>query len=147
MAGSGRNPLASLLRLRRTAVDAARQDLAACLSAEETAERAVAELKAAIARETEAACSLATDDADVEAFAAWLRQVRPRQAEAHAAHDRARDETARSRAALAAARAAERAAEVMLDKRTAEQRAEAEKRAQREIDEGAQRRRRRHEAE
>ena len=135
------DPLASLLRLRRTTVDAARQDLATCLSAEDAAERTVAELKAAIAREMEAASSLATEDSDVEAFAAWLRQIRPRQAEAHAAHDRAREETARSRAALAAARAAERAAEVMLDKRAAEERAEDERRAQREIDETAQRRR------
>lgn len=137
---AGRDPLTSLLRLRRTAVDAARQDLAACLSAEEVAARTVAELKAAIAREMDAASSLATDDAEVEAFAAWLRQVRPQQAEACGAHDRARAETVRSRAALAAARAAERAAEIMLDKRAAEQRAEAAKRAQREIDEVAQRR-------
>ena len=132
-----RDPLASLLRLRRTAVDAARQDLAGCLSAEDAAARTVTELKTAIAREMDAASSLAAEDADVEAFAAWLRQLRPRQAEAHAAHDRARAETARSRAALAAARTAEHAAEVMLDKHAAERRAEAERGEQRTLDEVA----------
>jgi flagellar export protein FliJ len=137
-----RDPLTSLLRLRRTTVDAARQDLAACLAAEDAAARTVAELKAAVAREMEAASSLAADDADVEAFAAWLRQIRPRQAEAHAAHDRARANTTRSRAALASARAAERAAEMMLDKRVAEQRAEAERREQHTLDEVALRRHR-----
>ena len=141
MAGKARDPLASLLRLRRTAVDAARQDLATCLATEDAAAHTVAELKAAVAREMAAASSLAADDTDVEAFAAWLRQVRPRQAEAHAAHDRAREETARSRAALAAARAAERAAEIMLEEQAAEQRAEGQRRAQRDLDEMALRRR------
>src|SRR5487761_2092713 len=123
MAGRGRpvsamarDPLEALLRLRRLAVDEARRGVAACLDAEAEAMQAVARLKQAIERETEAASSLATNDADVEAFAAWLRRIRPEQAAAHAAREQAETETARARTVLAAARAAARAAEAMLER-------------------------------
>jgi len=135
-----RDPLVALLRLRHLTVDEARRDLAASLRAEDAAAQVVARLEAAIERETEAACSLAADDADVEAFAAWLRRIRPEQSAAHAAQDRAEAETALARGVLAAARGAARAAEAMLERQESARQAEAERLAQRDIDEVAQRR-------
>ena len=76
----------------------------------------------------------------MEAFAAWLRRIRPKQHAAHAAEAQAEAETAQARAVLAAARAAVRAAEEMLEKHAAAKLAEDEHQAQREIDEAAQRR-------
>ncbi len=133
------DPLEALLRLRRLAVDEARRSVAACVDAEAEAEQAVARLKQAVERETEVASSLAADDADVEAFAAWLRRIRPEQAAAYLARERAETETVRARAVLAAARAAERAVEATLERQAAARQAEAERLAQRDIDEAAQR--------
>jgi flagellar export protein FliJ len=135
-----RDPLETLLRLRRLAVDQARRGLADCLCVESEAAQAVAEIEAAIGHETDVATNLASDDADVEAFAAWLRRIRPKQHAAHAAEAQAEVATAQGRAVLAAARAAVRAAEQMLEEYEAAAREGAEHKAQREIDEVAQRR-------
>lgn len=132
-----RDPLHGLVRLRRFAVDEARGALADCLRCEEAADAAVDGIAAAIERETEAATSLSTNDADVEAFAAWLRRIRPEQHAAHAAQDQAEIETARARAVVAAARGALEAAEDMVKRHEAALRAEAERLAQRDIDEVA----------
>jgi flagellar export protein FliJ len=129
------DPLEALLRLRRMAVDEARRDIAACLRVESEAAAAVAAIEAAIERETEAAISLAAGDAEVEAFGAWFRRIRPKQAAAEAAEAEAETATARARILLGAARAAVRAAEEMLEKRAAEAQAAAERKAQGEIDE------------
>jgi len=134
------DPLESLLRLRRLAVDEARRGLADCLRAESQAAEALAALEAAIERETDVAADLSAGDAEVEAFAAWLRRMRPKQQAAHAAEAEAEAATAQGRAILAAARAAVSAVEDMLAEHTAERKAEAQRQAQREIDEAAQRR-------
>jgi flagellar export protein FliJ len=134
------DPLESLLRLRRHTVDEARRVLADCLRAESHAAEAVAALEATIGRETDVAADLSAGDAAVEAFAAWLRRIRPRQQAAHAAEAEAEVVTAEARAILAAARAAVSAVEDMLAKRAAERIAEARRQDQREIDEAAQRR-------
>ena len=134
------DPLESLLRLRRLAVDEARRGLADCLRAESQAAEALAALEAAIERETDVAADLNAGDAEVEAFAAWLRRMRPKQQAAHAAEAEAEAATAQGRAILAAARAAVSAVEDMLAEHTAERKAEAQRQAQREIDEAAQRR-------
>ncbi|HEY2619395.1 MAG TPA: hypothetical protein VGI78_18790 [Acetobacteraceae bacterium] len=133
------DPLEALLRLRRMAADEARRGLAQCLRVESEAAAAVAAIEAAIERETEAATCLAAGDAEVEAFAAWLRRIRPKQQAAHAAEVEAEAATTRARAVLGAARASVRAVEEMLEKRAATAQAEAERRAQNEIDEVAQR--------
>jgi flagellar export protein FliJ len=135
-----RDPLETLLRLRHLAVDQARRGLADCLRAESAAAHAVAEIEAAIEREAGVAANLASDDAEVEAFAAWLRRIRPKQRAAHVAEAQAEVATAQGRAVLAAARAGVRAAEKMLEEHAAAIRDEAEHRAQRDIDEAAQRR-------
>jgi flagellar export protein FliJ len=129
----------ALLRLRRLAVDEARRDLGACLRAEAEAQHAVAAIEQAVGHETEVATDLAAGDAEVEAFAAWLRRIRPKQLAAEEAEQEAEASTARARAVLAAARAAVRATEIMLEKHEAAKRAEAERQAQHRIDEVAQR--------
>jgi flagellar export protein FliJ len=134
------DPLESLLRLRRLAVDEARRGLADCLRVESQAAQSVAAIEAAIAHETDVATDLASGDAEVEAFAAWLRRIRPKQLAAHAAEAEAAAATTQGRAVLAAARAAVRAVEEMLEQHAAARLEEAEHQAQREIDEAAQRR-------
>ena len=133
-----RDPIEALLRLRKAAVDGARRDLAECLRAESEATAAVAAIESAIAREAELAANLAAGDAEVEAFGAWLRRIRPKQRSAHAAEQDAETATAQSRAVLAAARAAVRAAEEILERHAAVAQAGAQRRAQTEIDEVAQ---------
>jgi flagellar biosynthesis chaperone FliJ len=133
------DPLASLLRLRRLTADQARRELADCLRAESEAKQAIAAIDAEIARETEVATSLAGGDAEVEAFAAWLRRIRPSQHGARVAEAATVVQTTEARAVLAMARAAVRAVEELLTQRGAEQRMTAEHQAQREIDEVAQR--------
>jgi flagellar export protein FliJ len=133
------DPLETLLRLRRLAADEARRGLAECLRAESEAAAAVAAIEAAIERETDAATSLAAGDAEVEAYAAWLRRIRPEQRAAHAAAESAEAATAQARMVLGAARASVLAAEEMLAQHAAAAEAAAERRAQNEIDETAQR--------
>ena len=134
------DPLESLLRLRRLAADEARRGLADCLRLESQTAQSVAAIETAIEHETDVATDLASGDAEVEAFAAWLRRIRPKQHAAHAAEAQAEAATAQGRAVLAAARAAVRAVEEMLEKHVAARMEEAEHQAQREIDEAAQRR-------
>ena len=133
------DPLASLLRLRRLTADQARRELADCLRAESEAKQAITAIDAEIARETEAATSLAGGDAEVEAFAAWLRRIRPIQQNGRVAEAATIAQTTEARVVLAMARAAVRAVEELLTQRGAEQRINAEHLAQREIDEVAQR--------
>jgi colicin import membrane protein len=135
------DPLGSLLRLRQVALDEARRELAECLRAESEAGAAVAAIEAAIEHEMEVASSLAAGDAEVEAFAAWLRRIRPEQRAAEAAVAAAEAATAQARAVLGAARAAVRAAETMIEKKAAEARAAADRKAQAEVDEVAGRNR------
>ena len=132
-----RDPVESLLRLRRMAADEARHGLAECLRVESETAAAVAAIQAAIEREAEVATNLATGDAEVEAFAAWLRRIRPKQQSARAAEAEAATATTHARAILGAARAAVRATEKMLEQHAATAQAELERREQREIDEAA----------
>ena len=133
------DPLASRLRLRRLTADQARRELADCLRAETEAKQAIAAIDAEIAGETEVATSLAGGDAEVEAFAAWLRRIRPSQHAGRVAEAATVAQTSEARAVLAMARAAVRAVEELLTQRGAEERMTAERHDQREIDEIAQR--------
>jgi flagellar export protein FliJ len=134
-----RDPLEALLRRRNLAVDQARRGLADCLRAEGQAAQSVAAVEAAIEHEIAVATNLASGDAEVEAFAAWLRRIRPKQQAAHAAEAQAEAATSQARAVVAAARAAVRAAEEMMAQHAAARLTEAGRHAQREIDEVAQR--------
>ena len=133
------DPLASLLRLRRLTADQARRELADCLRAETEATQAIAAIDAEIARETKVATGLAGGDAEVEAFAAWLRRIRPSQQGARVAEAATIAQTTEARAVLAMTRAAVRAVEELLTQRGEEERMTAEHLAQREIDEVTQR--------
>ncbi|HET7881015.1 MAG TPA: hypothetical protein VFL55_09025 [Acetobacteraceae bacterium] len=133
------DPLESLLRMRRVAVDDARRGLADCLSAESAAAAEVTAIEAAIEQETEVATCLTAGDLEVEAFAAWLRNMRPRQAAARNSEQEAESATTAARAVLAAAQAAVRVVEEMLEQQAAALQAEAEHKAQAELDEAAQR--------
>jgi flagellar export protein FliJ len=130
-----RDPLEALMRMRQFAADKARRDLADCLRAEGAAAEAVAAIAASIEHEAEVAADIAAGDAEVEAFAAWLRRTRPQQRAAEIAADEATAATAEARAALAMARAAVRAAEEMQAHHADAARAAAERAAQRELDE------------
>jgi flagellar export protein FliJ len=133
------DPLAALLRLRRLTTDQARRELADCLRAESEAKQAITAIDAEIARETEIATSLAGGDAEVEAYAAWLRRIRPTQQAARVAEATTVAQTTEARAVLAIARAAVRAVEELLTQRGVEERMAAERQDQRDIDEVAQR--------
>jgi len=129
------DPLQSLLRLRRLAADQARSGLAESLRAETEAEAAVTAIETEIAEEAEVAADLTSGDADVEAFGAWLRSVRPKQHAAQAAEVAAEAETAEARAVLAMSRAAVRAVEEILSRHAADERQRSERRTQHELDE------------
>jgi flagellar biosynthesis chaperone FliJ len=134
------DPLNTLLRLRRLAVDEARQALADCLRTE--AERA-AEMRAlddAVDRETVAACDLAADDNAVEVFAVWLKRTRAERAAAAEALLRAEARTQEARAVLSVGERAKRAVVELQATREIERLAEDLKRDQIRIDEVAARR-------
>ena len=130
-----RDPLATVLRIRRITVDDARRQLAAAIQAETQAESAVLNAEAAIGLEGDAAADLTAGDGAVEAYAAWLPVGRAQVAEAQAAADRARSEVAIARAALTVARAAAESADSLLTRRREAADAEAARRAQLETDE------------
>jgi len=129
------DPLEALLRLRQVGVDQSRRDLADCLRAEDEAEAAMASISASIEHEAEVVTDLSAGDAEVEAFAAWLHRMRPLQREAQRAVEKAAADIAAARAALAIAQAAVRVVEEMLAHHADAVRAEAERAAQRELDE------------
>ncbi len=106
-----RDPLPTLLRLRRLAADEAKRALAEALGREAQAEAVAVGAEREIARETEIAMGLEADDAAVEAFGRWLTGSRRRVAGAREAAERAGAETARARAALNLTRAGLEAAE------------------------------------
>ncbi len=134
-----RDPLETLIRIRRTALDAARRELGACLDAEREADVARSHAEAAIAREQRIAEHIEAGDAVVEAFAAWLPDARKRLRQVEAGCERCRGETARARAALSLARGAHEAAEDALARARDEARAEHGRREQLGLDEIASR--------
>lgn len=135
-----RDPLQTLLRLRRLAVDEARRALAECIQREQDTERALADAAAAIARETAAATALSAGDAEVEAFAAWLPQGRAAERRAEDALAAASLTSAEARSALSLARAAVRATEALLAQQEDAAAATRQRAEQRVLDEAAQRR-------
>ena len=135
-------PLDIIARLRRQAVDAARRDLAEALRLEEAATQSARAAAGAIMREQEAASHIDASDAAAEAFAKWLPHGRLALELAREAQSRAQDSAIRARACLGAARAAAEAIEQMLARQQAEQRAQALRHEQAELDEIARRPRR-----
>lgn len=110
--------LLSIVKLRRIAVDAARETLVGCLNAETQADALRRYWEDRIWRETEAASGI-YDDAKTLTFANWLESARQKLAAARAQYEAASARTGVARASLAAARGALNAAEELW--RTAEQ--------------------------
>ncbi len=109
-----RDPLQTVLRLRRIANNEARRAVSDAVAQETLAQRLADMVDDEIARETALACRLEADDAAVEAFGAWLTCARQRAELARNAAERAGAETARARAVLNLARAGLEAAEALL---------------------------------
>lgn len=132
------DPLDTVLRIRRMALDDAVRCMAACLRAEDSAGQAAKAAKAAdaaIEAECESAADLAGEDAAVAAFAAWLPVGRACAAACYAALETAVAETGRARAAMTITRAAAEAASSLADRRAAERKMAVERRAQAVLDE------------
>jgi hypothetical protein len=134
-----RDPLDAVLRIRRMAVDAARRHLADSLTIEEAARKRVAAAEARIESEAAVAADLATGDAAVEAFAAWLPVGRAIVGAAQAEHEKALTDVNMARAAVTVARASAAAAADLQSRRAADRAALAERRAQNAMDEVASR--------
>ena len=129
------DPLDALVRVRRMALDETRRSLSGCLAAEDASAAARACSEAVILSERSAVERVDTDDAAVEAFAAWLPIGRARVRHAVEVHDRCMADTARARAAVAVARAAHEAAEELLARKRDEQRLANQRQEQRVVDE------------
>lgn len=129
------DPLPTLLRLRRLAVDQARRALADCLRSETEAREAVRETEAAIAREQEAASQPTGDDQTVEDFAVWLRRARSDLAHAAEALLVAETRTQEARIALVSERSAMETVETMIARHDTEKAAQAMRQEQAALDE------------
>ena len=129
------DPLATLARLRRQAVDEARQALIDCVDMEDAAERRAAAAEEAITQELQIASHLSASDHAVERFGVWLHQARHATEAARLQQQRATANTHRARAMLTAARAAAEAIDALRDQKAAERQANATRHAQNELDE------------
>jgi flagellar FliJ protein len=134
-----RDPLLTVLRLRRMEVDAARAELVLRETRAHEAAIMAHEAEATIQAEMQAATRLTADDAAVEAFGAWLPKGREAVARAEALLLRAQAEAAQARARLNLARAAAEAVEKLLEKKAAAAEKEALRRQQIVLDELGQR--------
>lgn len=101
-----RDPLATLIRVRKLACDESQRKLVEVLAFEDKAEQASHRLELAIAQETEAATDIHGTDAMVEAFAAWLPEARRQLAAARQVLLDRQAETMRRRAELTACKIA-----------------------------------------
>ncbi len=128
-------PLRTLLRLRRLALDEARLTLAACLEHETEAAARLRQIERSIQEETGRASSLDGGDATVETFALWLRRVRAEQEAAEHALLEAETRTTEARVVLGASRQAVEAVEAELERREVVGRLEETRREQRILDE------------
>ena len=129
-----RDPLQTVLRLRRLANDEARRAVSDAVAQETLAQRVADMVEDEIARETALACKLEVDDAAVEAFGAWLTCARQRAEATRNAAERAGAETARARAALNLTRAGLEAAEALVAGRLETAAAEQARRGQHALD-------------
>ena len=132
--------LATVLRLRTLAVEAARQDLLLRLEQEAVAAQGERLVLEEIRAETAGATSTDAPDVDVEAFAAWLPHANSRLGRARAWRCDAEAACNVARAAVAAAQTARAAVEGLIAERDRAARLLAARAEQAQIDESAQRR-------
>lgn len=129
-----REPLETVLRLRRHAVEEARRALTDSLVGATQAEIEAHQIEREIQTETDRAADITTGDSLVEAFAAWLPSARKRLSAARAAQHRQEADVTRCRAELAASRTAMQSVETLLAERKARQAEAGGRRAQRALD-------------
>jgi hypothetical protein len=118
--------LAKLARLRRLEAEAAKRDLAACVTAERLAQRALTQAQAAVAMEARVAVPVLPG-----AFAAWLPAAAEAIARCKAAEVQAAQQRDAARLALAQRLAAQKAVDTVLAERVAAARVEAEQKRER----------------
>ncbi len=128
------DPLATVLRLRQTAVDDAGRCFADSLAAATTAGGAARTAERAIEQEAELASDPSGDDGLVEAFAAWLPIAKHQAAQARALCERYEAEVSRCRAGLAACRTALETIESLIVERQTKQAVIRDRRAQQALD-------------
>nr|WP_294520009.1 hypothetical protein [uncultured Rhodopila sp.] len=136
-----RDPLAVLLTLRRREVDRRRQDLATCTAAETEAAAAVRSIDAAIARDRDAGESFPDHVRFRDVFLATRQHLQADRQRAMGALAEAEARSEAARGQLAAARLAAEAVDRLIAERAAAARAEADRRAQHELDDVARVRR------
>ncbi len=134
------DPFVTLARLRRQAVDAARQALINCVDLEDAAERRAAVAEDAITQELQIASHLLASDHAVERFGIWLRQARKAAEAARLQQQLATADTHRARAVLTTARSAAEAIDTLRERKAAERQAATARRVQNELDEMARHR-------
>ena len=117
-----RDPLATLIKVRKLACDETQRKLVEALGFEDKAEQASHRLELAIAQETEAASDVHGTDAMVEAFATWLPEVRRQLAAARQVLLDRQAETVRRRAELTACKTALETVETLQQQRKSEAR-------------------------
>lgn len=130
-----RDPLRTILRVRRATLDAAETAVAEAYGLEQIALARAEKASAALEHEARAATSLAGGDDQVEAFARWLPIGRNTLQQAHDARRDATAELDRVRAFLTLARSSVRAVETLIEQREQEEQLEAQRKEQRVLDE------------
>ena len=134
-----RDPLRTMLRIRRTTLDEAQKAVADAYVTERDACARADAAAVALEHEMKAATSLVGGDEAVETFARWLPIGRRTLAQARDAQRVATAELDRARVLLGLARAAVAAVESMIEQRQTEQRFEEGRREQLLLDEASRR--------
>jgi flagellar protein FliJ len=134
-----RDPLATLLRIRKSHLDDAQRAVADALREQHLMQARRETEEARYAQETAAALDLAAGDETVDAFARWLPIGRKAVEAARAAEQEAAGEVDRARVVLGLARAAHRSVELLAEKRAEEARRVQDHRAQQAMDDLARR--------
>lgn len=129
-----RDPLATLLKVRRQACDDALCSLVAAVEAENSARSEAQVIERRMADEARVATDPQSSDQAVEAFAVWLTVARRQLATAEQAVLQREAETARKRAELTACRTALETIETLQQEREAAERRKRDASEQRELD-------------
>ncbi len=129
-----RDPLITLIKVRRLASDEAQRQLVNALNEESRAERMVQETERVMAQEMETASDPNSSDAVVEAFGAWLGGARRQLETARRMLLDRQAETIRVRAELTATRTALESVEALQEQRRQEAQRAQDQRLQRELE-------------
>ena len=127
--------LAAILRLRRMAVDSAREAMAGCIAGETKAAELTHSYERLIWRQTEAASQLESTDLGTSSFAKWLPLAAQKLNAARTEYEHSVAETFAGRACLRVAQSALAAIEELWNAAKTAERIEAERRSLADLDE------------